>query len=179
VKCPLCKTPELKPTMIEPDLPAMGCSECEGTLLSLLSYRHWAEHQTPVHHGTAPHADAAMETADTTAAITCPKCSRIMTKYKVTGTVSNRLDVCGLCDEAWLDRGEWQLLQALRLSHKIPAIFTEQWQRRLHRELVEDTRRAILARAIGEEGVAKVEEFKAWLAQNKHKPDIMAYLYRD
>ena len=29
-------------------------------------------------------------------AITCPKCSRIMTKYKLTGGVANRLDVCSL-----------------------------------------------------------------------------------
>lgn len=179
MKCPLCKKPDLKPTMIEADLPAMGCPKCEGTLLALLAYRHWAENQNPVESTAEAATDVATETADTTTAVSCPKCSRIMTKYKVTGTVSNRLDVCGLCDEAWLDRGEWKLLQALRLSHKIPAIFTDQWQRRLHRELVEDTRRTILARTIGEEGVAKVEAFKEWLAQNKHKPDIMAYLYRD
>jgi len=81
-------------------------------------------------------------------------------KYKLTGTVSNRLDVCSLCDEAWLDGGEWELLEALHLSHLMPAIFTDEWQRRIRRELVEGTRRQVLARMIGEEGVNKVEEFK-------------------
>lgn len=101
----------------------------------------------------------SIETSDTTTALMCPKCSRVMMKYKLTGTVSNRLDVCSLCDEAWLDGGEWELLEALHLSHLMPAIFTDEWQRRIRRELVEGTRRQVLARMIGEEGVNKVEEF--------------------
>ena len=28
MKCPNCKTPDLKPTMIEEYLPAMGCETC-------------------------------------------------------------------------------------------------------------------------------------------------------
>ncbi len=84
-----------------------------------------------------------------------------------------------LCDEAWLDRGEWELLEALQLSHRMPAIFTDQWQRRIRHELSEETRRSILKRTIGDSGAAKVEEFRAWLRDQEHKSDVMAYLYRD
>jgi hypothetical protein len=87
--------------------------------------------------------------------------------------------VCSTCDEAWLDGGEWELLEALQLSLKMPAIFTDAWQRRIRRELTEDTRRSILTRMIGEEGTAKVEAFRAWLTKNEHKSQIMAYLYRN
>jgi Zn-finger nucleic acid-binding protein len=177
MKCPHCKTADLQPTMIEEYLPAMGCSTCNGSLVSLLYYRHWAEtRKTPgaATEGTA----AALEATDTTAAITCPKCERIMAKYKITGRVSNRLDVCSTCDEAWLDGGEWELLEALQLSLKMPAIFTEAWQRRIRRELTEETRRSILTRMIGQEGTARVEDFRSWLAGNKHKSDILTYLYR-
>ena len=48
MKCPRCKTPDLKPTMIEEYLPAMSCGQCEGSLVSLLYYRHWAETQKPL-----------------------------------------------------------------------------------------------------------------------------------
>lgn len=178
MKCPVCKTPDLQPTMIEEYLPAMGCASCEGSLVSLLYYRHWAETQMPVTDSAAAGGTAAVETTDTTTAITCPKCSRVMMKYKITGRVSNRLDVCASCDEAWLDRGEWELLEALHLSHMMPAIFTDAWQKRIRREMSEDTRRAILTRMIGEGGVARVEEFRAWLTQSDHKSDIMTYLYR-
>jgi Zn-finger nucleic acid-binding protein len=177
MKCPRCKTPDLKPTMIEEYLPSMACGTCEGSLVSLLYYRHWAETQKPA-TDAAPSTASKVETDDSTGALICPKCSRVMMKYKVSGAVANRLDVCTTCDEAWLDRGEWELLEALQLNHKIPAIFTDEWQRRIRHELTEETRRAILARTIGQESTAKVEEFRAWLTQNKHKTDILVYLYR-
>jgi Zn-finger nucleic acid-binding protein len=177
MKCPRCKTPDLAPTMIEEYLPAMACNACEGSLVSLLYYRHWAETQK-VASEAAPATASQVETDDSTGALTCPKCSRFMTKYKVSGSVANRLDVCSGCDEAWLDKGEWELLEALQLTHKIPTIFTEEWQRRIRHELTEGTRRSILERTIGHENVAKVEEFRAWLTQNKHKTDILVYLYR-
>jgi Zn-finger nucleic acid-binding protein len=177
MKCPHCKTPDLKPTMIEEGLPAMGCGTCHGSLVSLLYYRHWAETQKAP-SGEPGDAAAALETTDTLTAITCPKCARMMAKYKLTGRVSNRLDVCSTCDEAWLDGGEWELLEALQLSLKMPAIFTDAWQRRIRHELTEESRRSILVRTIGEEGTTTVEAFRTWLAKNKHKSFIMTYLYR-
>ena len=177
MKCPHCKTSDLKPTMIDEFLPAMGCGTCHGCLLSLLYYRHWAETRKPPQDEPRQGAPA-IETTDTTAAITCPKCARVMAKYKLSGRISNRLDVCSTCDEAWLDGGEWELLESLQLSHKIPTIFTDAWQRRIRRELTEETRRGILTRMIGPEGTAKVEEFRSWLAKCAHRSHIMTYLYR-
>ena len=179
MQCPHCQTAELKPTMIEEYLPAMGCGTCHGSLVSLLYYRHWAETQKP-----APQTPEAakrvttLETTETTKAIMCPKCSRLMTKYKLAGGVSNRVDVCASCDEAWLDGGEWELLEELQLTHKMPAIFTDAWQRRIREQLTEETRRSILTRLIGEEGTARVEEFKAWLGRSAHKSHILTYLYK-
>jgi Zn-finger nucleic acid-binding protein len=178
MKCPHCQTSDLKPTMIEEYLPSMGCATCHGSLVSLLYYRHWAETQKTTPTPPAKTVDA-VETTDTTTAIRCPKCSRLMTKYKLTGSVSNRVDVCATCDEAWLDGGEWELLEALQLSLKMPAIFTDAWQRRIRREVTEEARRSILARLIGEEGTMRVEEFKAWLGKTEHKSHILTYLYRE
>jgi hypothetical protein len=41
--CPKCRHIELQPTKIDDGLPAMGCPSCEGSLISLLYYREWAE----------------------------------------------------------------------------------------------------------------------------------------
>ena len=182
MKCPRCKTPDLKPTLIEEYLPAMGCETCHGSLVSLLYYRHWAETQKLA---SSPEADAARRAPDRsrrptrTTAIVCPKCARVMAKYKLTGTVANRVDVCSTCDEAWLDGGEWELLEALQLSHELPAILTDAWQRRIRHEQSEGTRRSILVRMIGEEGTSRVEEFRSWLGRNQHKSHVLAYLYRN
>src|SRR5688500_5931024 len=128
MKCPHCKTEDLKPTLIEEYLASMGCDRCHGSLVALLHYRHWAETQKPTR--ADPGADAAdpparvaemPDATDTTSAIACPKCSRLMLKYKISGAVANRVDVCSSCDEAWLDGGEWQLLEALELDHCMPS----------------------------------------------------------
>lgn len=177
MKCPSCKSANLLPTMIEEYLPAMGCESCHGSLVSLLYYRHWAETQKPV-AVPAGMVSAAVDAADTTSAITCPKCSRIMTKFRIAGDVVNRVDVCASCDEAWLDKGEWELLESLQLSLKVTSIFSDAWQRRIRRESSEETRRNILVRMIGEEATQRVEGFRSWLADNKHKPEILAFLYR-
>lgn len=180
MKCPRCTTPDLKPTLIEEYLPAMSCETCHGSLVSLLYYRHWAETQKLAANpdDAAPTA-GPVATSDTTSAVVCPKCARVMAKYKLTGTVANRVDVCSTCDEAWLDAGEWELLEALQLSTELPAILTEQWQRRIRREQSEGTRRSILVRMIGEEGASRVEEFRNWLGRNQHKSHVLAYLYRN
>lgn len=175
MKCLRCKTPDLLPTMIEEYLPAMACKECQGSLVSLLYYRHWAETYKP----ETPPPSSTSPPRDTTTALMCPKCSRLMAKYRLVGSVDNRLDVCATCDEAWLDGGEWELLEQLQLSHKIPAIFTDSWQRRIREEKTEATRAVILKRTIGDAAAAKVEEFRAWLQGQQQKSTILTYLYRD
>jgi Zn-finger nucleic acid-binding protein len=184
MKCPHCQDSDLRPTLIEQSLPAMGCATCHGSLVSLLYDRHWAETRKPAAadagQPAAPSAAAPVPTVpDTTRTILCPKCSRLMTKYRLAGGVANRVDVCNACDEAWLDGGEWELLEALQLSLSMPAIFTEAWQRRLRRELSDDTRRGILTRLIGTEGAARVEEFRLYLGRSGHKSHILNYLYHD
>lgn len=178
MKCPVCKNPELRPTMIEEMLPSMGCEQCKGTLVALLYYRHWAEHHKPEHDANPP-APVTEVPADTTNAVRCPKCERIMTKYRLSGTVANRLDVCSLCDEAWLDGGEWELLEQLQLSDKLPAVFTDTWQRKIRKEGTERTRQEILRRTVGDVVADKVESIRAWLNEQPGKSTILTYLYKD
>lgn len=178
MKCPVCKTPELRPTMIEELLPSMGCEQCKGSLVALLYYRHWAEHHKPTSDASGP-ATVSELPADTTNALRCPKCERIMTKYRLSGTVANRLDVCSLCDEAWLDGGEWQLLEQLQLSDQLPVVFTDTWQRKIRNESSERTRQEILRRDLGAEVAGQVETIRAWLKDHPAKSTILTYLYRN
>jgi Zn-finger nucleic acid-binding protein len=178
MKCPKCKITDLRATRIEEDLPAAGCTTCNGALVSLLYYRDWAErHREPQ---SAPVTTYAIgDVPDTSTAIMCPKCARLMMKYKISGCVSNRLDVCPGCDEAWLDGCEWELLKALELSHKMPTVFTEQWQRNIRHQIAQDNRRNAIKKTIGDEALAEVERFKEWLNNSSHKADILVYLYAE
>jgi len=177
MKCPVCKNPDLRPTMIEELLPAMGCEKCKGSLVSLLYYRHWAENHKPESDGAPGTVTEAP--ADSVNALRCPKCERIMTKYRLSGTVANRLDVCPTCDESWLDGGEWELLEQLQLSDKLPSVFTDTWQRKIRKEGSERMRQDILRKAIGEADATRVESLREWLNDHPAKSTILTYLYRD
>lgn len=179
MQCPKCKKTTLRASRIEMDLPAAGCPTCKGALVSLLYYRDWSERHANDPVDLDENHGAVEDLLDTNMAITCPKCGRLMTKYKVSGSVSNRLDVCPGCDEAWLDSGEWQLLKALELAHKMPLVFTEQWQRNIRKQVAEETRRAILAKAIGDAPLKQVEEFKSWLRRQPRRNDILGYLHAE
>jgi Zn-finger nucleic acid-binding protein len=179
MKCPTCKNVELRAARIESDLPAAGCPTCNGALVSLLYYRDWAERHANDAVELATNHTVVEEVQDTSSAITCPKCARLMTKYKMSGFVANRLDVCPGCDEAWLDGGEWELLKALELSRKMPLVFTEQWQRSIRKQIAEETRRGILKKAIGDIATERVEEFKTWLKAQQRRNDILVYLHAE
>lgn len=174
--CPKCKSAELKPTKIEEGLPALGCSQCHGALLGLLYYRDWAERMGDSHPVPSVELIASFESEDTTGAVSCPKCLRIMQKFRISGGSNNRLDLCTSCDEAWLDGGEWELLKALELSTEIPTVLSEQWQRKIRAELSEEARRQHFTKILGENDLEIADEFRQWLKSHPRRNEILFYV---
>ncbi len=173
--CPKCKNTYLKPSKLEEGLPVMGCPTCQGALISLLYYRDWSE-RVILEPCNAPPSEDVIAESDSKTALSCPKCSRLMTKYSVSGSLHTRLDLCGNCDEAWLDGGEWQLLKSLELGKKLPSVFTDQWQRKVRMERTELDRIARLQNVVGEADAEKAVEVKKWLRDNPNKSTILHFL---
>lgn len=173
MQCPKCKSETLKPTKLEAGLSAMGCDNCHGAFVSLLYYRDWAEREEPV---VATQALTAEKVEDTQAALTCPKCGKLMTKFRIAGCKSNRLDLCASCDEAWLDGGEWELLKSLELSRLMPMVFTDEWQRKLRQEILESEREERLAKLVGKEDLKQARKVRNWLKNHPHRSDIIFFI---
>lgn len=189
MKCPKCERMSLRVSKIEDGLLAANCQKCDGKLIPLFYYRDWAEKNCvgPVFSKDITFSDAAdtkptdetEPTNDTRSAIVCPKCGKLMTKYKMDSKVKNHLDVCHSCDEAWLDGGEWELLKKLNLSFSLPKVFTDSWQRQINKEVCADKRRSVLEKTIGEATIVEVDAFKEILDAQKFKEDILVYLASD
>lgn len=173
--CPSCKKRELKPTKLDVGLPAYGCANCHGVLIDLLAYRVWTESHAP----TAQHKTVTPQaTEDTKRAFACPKCSKLMTKYRIADEVENKVDLCSYCGEIWLDGGEWELLVDLDLQRSIPQILSEPWQKGIRKrhaaQSVEEKFEALLGAADYE----KVNAFRAWMFAHEHAPEIQDFLHR-
>lgn len=176
MQCPKCKDTNLKPTKIDEGLSAMGCNQCQGAFISLLYYRDWAERAGVASEAPSVELLKGLESEDSSSALTCPKCSRLMQKFRISGCSSNRLDLCMSCDEAWLDGGEWELLKALELSKEMPIVFTEEWQRQVRQQVSEEARRERFSRLLGKDDLQKADEFRQWVKDHPQRHDIIFYV---
>lgn len=174
MNCIGCKNTALEPRELEQGLLVAGCPTCEGTLVSLMNYRYWLDKNGGV---VAGEMQSPTEVPVVIAsARSCPKCSRLMTKYQVGATTAHQLDLCGSCDEAWLDKGEWQLLKALDLHGKLPKIFTDAWQRNIRKARQEASLQERYEKVLGVDDFAKAKEFKTWVYTHPHKEAIKQFL---
>ena len=176
MKCPKCKTVELRATKLEDGLPVMGCERCGGVSITLLYYRDWVERTAKQPEDETLSAQSFEEEVESSGAHACAKCGRLMTKFAISGATKHKLDLCSSCDEAWLDSGEWELLKALHLSRTIPTVLTDAWQRKVRDEIQQNRRRERFERIIGHEDMEKVEEVRLWLKDHKHRSEILFYL---
>ena len=170
--CPSCNGSSLKPIKLQDRLPARECSKCHGVLIDLLVYRAWADNTPSVETSGLD----VEEANDNSKALVCPKCSKLMLKYRISGKQPNKVDICTHCDEAWLDHGEWALLGSLSLQEKLTAIFTEPWQRQIREEeikLAQERRFEIL---LGSEDYKKLTAIKGWIDSHPKKDDLIRFL---
>jgi Zn-finger nucleic acid-binding protein len=142
----------------------------------LLSYREWAESHIQPNSSSIPRLD---EIEDTSKALVCPKCSKIMLKFRIAGETKNKVDVCQHCDEAWLDEGEWELLGSLDIQHKLNAIFTEPWQRNIREENAKKAHEKRFEEILGVEEYSRLTDTKKWIYGHQNKEDIIRYILKD
>jgi len=154
----------------------MGCPKCEGAVISLLYYRDWIERSAPIVNDDICTATVIEEINETHSSLTCPKCKKIMSKYRISGNTNSRLDLCASCDEVWLDGGEWELLKSLELSLKMPTVFTEEWQRKLRKQASAEIREKRLLKIVDKNDVEEIKRIREWLTNHPAKQEIMFFL---
>jgi Zn-finger nucleic acid-binding protein len=171
--CPQCADSPLVHTMLAENLAAYSCGRCLGTLVSLVAYRAWRERS-----GGAPSPPAAaMEAPDSSGAKRCPKCSALMSKYRLSAQKDNRLDYCAHCEEVWLDDGEWQLVESLAASGDFTKVFTQAWQYAVRTGVSHGMEEQRLRDLLGPD-YERVETFSKWLDGQPAKQEILARLAR-
>lgn len=177
MRCAQCKGYDLSPVELEKGLIVAQCARCKGALLSLLNYRFWAQQKSDASKMSADDSVVNPEPVeDQAAAKQCPKCARLMVKYRLSSDVNNRLDYCSSCDEVWLDKDEWTLFKQLQLPVELPQLLTDSWQRHIREEQRAAALKKVYVDMVGEADFEKVAEFKQWLDAHPHKIQLKHFI---
>lgn len=176
MRCPNCKSAGLSHTLLSNGLTAHGCQSCDGMLLSLVAYRRWYEvHGSSADELRRSEADLVIE--DSPDAKICQKCSRLMIKYRIAPDVDNRLDYCAHCEDIWLDKGEWELVEKIAASGELTRILTQPWQRRILRNTADEMASERLRRRLGDD-YDKLMSIREWIWSHPDRDLILAHLHQ-
>jgi Zn-finger nucleic acid-binding protein len=173
--CPSCRQQLLRPILLQPGLPAHACPECSGVLLSLVAWRGWRE-AVPEALESLSAGSTDAEVKDNRSALSCPKCSGFMTKYRIAAESGNHIDYCAHCEEIWLDRGEWALLARYEVAHQLSKIFTQPWQSKVRSAEARQRQEQRFRDLFGPD-YERARATQEWLADHSRGRELMAYLY--
>lgn len=170
--CPACSSHGFASDVIGSGLAVERCTQCHGVWMELDTFRRWRERTPEVEE---PVQVAELEPAHDALRF-CPRTGRAMARIKVMNDMPFRLDYSAAAQGVWLDRGEWETLQALGLHRQLDAIVSERWQRQLQdaasRERLEKAHRARFGDAAYDELVA----MRQWLRGQNNQAEMIAFL---
>ena len=86
------------------------------------------------------------------------------------------MDYCTACDELWLDRNEWQLLQDAGLQTQLAELITDAGQAQIAAEHEQQRQARYFRQQLGEDVFARASETKAWLDTEPGKDQILQFL---
>jgi Zn-finger nucleic acid-binding protein len=175
MKCPVCKQEIMELEEIDVGLDAEVCKKCHGKWISFSHYESWIERRGSSHPEIHVDDDD-MKIPEFELARLCPKCSRILVKYKVGRNTAFQIDRCSNCAGVWLDADEWEALKNRNLHDDLQRIFTDHWQEGVSREETRKTLRGIYRSKFGESDYTKITEFKSWLDDQEKRSEILSYL---
>lgn len=176
MNCPNCEKVRLIPESLDSNLQAKACPDCGGQWIDSSQYFRWLSSRPKAKMGAHVESEAQFDVVDVERARLCPECSRIMLRFRVGKGLAFYVDRCGDCGGLWLDKNEWQALQARELHDDLHYVFSAAWQDQVRNEELAASREVWLLKQLGEERYQYLKEIKEWLEQHPHRSALMAYL---
>jgi Zn-finger nucleic acid-binding protein len=172
--CPACREHTLAPAQLDPLLPSHACTRCGGQFIRGEHYRAWLEH--PERKPSDANPQTSGDVHDSTRAMLCPECGKLLARYRVGHGLSFFIDRCAGCGGIWLDANEWQALARTGLTDRIHLVFSTAWQAQILREQQQRAAEQRLVERIGQQDFDRLKELADWVETHPHFSEISAYL---
>lgn len=177
-KCPICHV-DLNRTLLEENLPAYSCPECQGIWVSANEYLSWLPPQTAVsveeididRDFDFPHPIVTDRKA-----IFCPDCGRYLRRFRIWPNIRFHLDRCSHCNGIWFDDQEWQTLRTHNLHKQVNLFFTQAWREKLRGEEMRRRFDNMYRDKFGPADYNKIQEVRAWLQAHPQGTSLLAFL---
>lgn len=173
MKCSACANGTLTASYLEGLFPCHTCSQCSGNLIMLGDYLRWKDQNPDTQLSSEQSIEIDVE--ETSKAMICPKTGRLMTKYKISKDTNHRLDLSPTINAIWLDEGEWELLKANGLAHRLNNIFTYHFQQEINDQASEEMIKALQQRKFGAH-YERLLEFREFLNTMENRSEAIAFL---
>jgi len=175
MKCPACSSKRTTPVSLTDGLNSLKCESCGGQWISSKKYQAWQTSLETI-QPEKPFTEVQIEVEDHPGAKLCPDCGKILLKYKVGHGLDFFVDHCSACGGIWLDKNEWQALEAQNLHDEIHRIFSTAWQKQIREENLVQTMETVFKNRFGEETYAKINDIREWINAHPQKDQLLAYI---
>ncbi|MEO1402901.1 MAG: zf-TFIIB domain-containing protein [Cyanobacteria bacterium J06635_1] len=185
VRCPKDFDVILETGQLTEDLSAECCPMCQGAWIESEDYQKWQRSQVDLSENlddlplpSTLEIDYRPSPLDGRAGL-CPNCGH----YLVRGRINLRstaffVERCPVCKGMWCDRGEWAILEQLKLDSLIPLIFTDDWQTHIRAKEGEYREKQATIDKLGHEIAEKIFELANLLEKHPNGDFGVAYLMR-
>ena len=177
MKCPVCKTDCMKEITLEETLPAHICIQCGGIWIESNPYHLWRAQRTdsPQQPGRGPFNPQW----NTKELKLCPRCERMLARFKIFPNVDYYLDRCNHCNGIWFDKNEWDALADRNLQDNLHEFFTHPWQEHLHQQETAHQMEQIYLAKFGRVDYELIQNTRAWLRDHPQSQMLLAFLMAD
>ncbi|WP_373540550.1 zf-TFIIB domain-containing protein [Chamaesiphon sp.] len=179
--CPKCRS-ELVNGILSDLLLTKHCRECAGDWISGHNYQVWRSQRphTPSNPAVLAqnyHLPYNPSPLDAKTA-PCPDCARMMARGKISLKQPFYLEHCLTCGGIWCDRGEWAVLEQLKLDTNIAQIFSSVWQAQVRASHLHELERQAVIDKVGVEMAQRVFDLTDLLTKHPNGDFAAAYLMR-
>lgn len=181
MQCPACTKSPLSTTQTQGNPVTEDCPSCHGRWLAFDAHRVWLEALPPDRlenytHATSqpvqPHAHANKPAK----ARTCPRCGKLMTRFRVGPDHQFTIERCPACAGVWFDAGEWEAVLSIVPLPRVQHIFNDSFQHKLELELRRRVQNERCRTILGDHDYQRAIAFKEWLAAHPKRDVLLALL---